>query len=389
MGSRFAVVAASICCLAVSALTAASCAVVKDDVNGEDDHFSFVAPTGSVLGEPLDLYAAHSEAAVLACAVSREGGCGTVAGGDHTPIAAILSAGCDGDACRVDAQSVDAFGTVHLTVIGLAATHTNLNLQTRLSDGREMTDRWPLDFAVPDHLAAYCDAGVADPPGVEACAGRFAIFPGATVAWRLRAEHAAGGPLIPLHTQLFSATVEGDAVTVVDAPAEPGQRTDDDAFPYWTLALAAAHPGSAVVHLAAGGITRDLAITVADGAQVVGVELRSARRWDQHYFVDAADDPTLGVARDLSYQDDYGYMTVLRLADGTRALGGAGFTAGTGVIYESAPLAFTSTAHDPTAQLAASRFLLHAEHVGGGLVSFDGGGVQTSWTFTVSRSLTN
>ncbi len=268
-------------CLLAALLASGCLPIYADSVNGLDDNFSFVGPSASVPGEPLDLYVAHAEAALAVCLIARDSPCGTVAGGDQTPIAEVLSLGCDDGACTVAGSDLDPNGVLRVTVTGAAGARGELRVRARLGDGREMADRWPVAFLAPTRLAAYCAAGAGAGDATAACAGRYAVFPGATVDWRLRAEAGGGDALAPLHTQAFTATVSGDAIAVDDAPSEPWQRTDDAAFPYWTMRLHAVKPGVAVVHLAAGGATRDLPIRVAAADEVVDAALAGARRSDE------------------------------------------------------------------------------------------------------------
>jgi hypothetical protein len=341
----------------------AGCAF-SDPTNGSSDNLTFTGPAASVVGEPVSFDVQHEEAALQLCGKSD---CGNLIGGKASPIASVSAVGCDGDACTID-QSLDG-SVVRLTVVGKRETSTSLNITVVLADGSHMSDSFPLRFLAATRIGTYCNG---------TCGGARAVFPGAILAWRLRAENVSDGNMTPLHTSLVDATVSGGAVKILNSPVDYGPGSDNEpASPYWALGLQAVAPGTSVVHLTAGGVTRDVTVRVASRDQIADAELHRDSTGDDPNYVDV-DAPAPLLPFDSQIQNDEGHFSfvLIHLTDGSEAIGGAGY------LSVTKPLDIWSDstgANDDTTKLATGTFTLDAEGYGPGMVLFDLGTIHHAW----------
>jgi hypothetical protein len=238
-------------------------------------------------------------------------------------------AACDDDACTVTSTPTDD-GTVSLTVTGQVASSTHLRVRVQSAhDSASWSDSVALRFVNPTRIAVRREGG-------HLSGSAFASLPGAETLVCPDLEAIVDGKRTSLVSSpgVFSVGLQGESVARVDDPQPTGGQLVYDQC----LTLRAAKPGATTITVTSGPLSRSVTMNVADAADAVGIELRTpdcppAATPDPPYAnqddaaPDLADSPCVSAvvpsAVLMQNVDSLSMATVLRLRDGSLALGGA------------------------------------------------------------------
>lgn len=304
----------------------------------------------------------------------------------HEPIG-LVDASCDDGACNVTSRA-DGSGTVHLLVTGTRDGSATLHVNVKsTNDGATWSDAYPLRFSTATRIAVMNGSG---PVGDTS----YAVMPGASFSWCPELRDASETKLVT-NIDAVGMTHSGDAqaITIVDG-------TSTYVTPGCT-AFVGSKAGTATLTFTAGSLTATGSIRVADPSDIVAASLYAYA--DATANADAGSSTTnadagpsgdgeigrppglaaspvtsIDVTVGSSFVD---YASVLKLKDGTLALGGAGNF----VSSSDEALSVTSMGTDPAiAQTDLSIFPMGGV-IGDGTVDATFGSVKVSIPFHITR----
>lgn len=269
------------------------------------------------------------------CSIDDQG-CGSL-----TPALAkleLVSCECPDQVCSCALAEPGRAGVtqrLQLSVTGLREARSLLRVKVK-ADGDDVEDTFPVEFRTAARIGVY---GRLE----QGASTRYASMPGASFDL-LPVLEAADGTQLVTDGAAWKATAAGSAIRLASTPDVFTPR-EYEGYPIGA-AVEALAPGRGTVRFQAAGLARDVELRVGDYQAVVGFELHasppeygagsgSSRILDASLDTDRAldADPLGDPLAEIDLVGPWAseqVTTVLRLADGTKALGGAASLRATG-----------------------------------------------------------
>ncbi|MEO6419379.1 MAG: hypothetical protein ABIP39_08245, partial [Polyangiaceae bacterium] len=295
----------------------AACIPVHDKViaDGTDGNLEFGGDLDSkmpfAVDVPFEATISRYDAQWNTCVIMKSEGTNVRPQGcssDPEPIDWVSGACEDPSLCSVELASGQGGGklTVHVTGLAEGTTRVRVNVKSA-HDSASWSDAFPVTFRKATALKL-------DGPSTK-----YAFFPGKSLRWCPSLQNVTGDVSTSLFTPSSAVTTALDGTSVTTAMRD----YDTSCNPVDAVSV-----GTTSITVHAGPIVRTFSVRVADPNAVTAMELRTVTKRDPAADVD--EDPLLDSATPKSFQLDVAsneqleLTSVVTLADGTLALGGAG-----------------------------------------------------------------
>ncbi|MGH7280148.1 MAG: hypothetical protein ACRELY_01370, partial [Polyangiaceae bacterium] len=240
-------------------------------------------------------------------------------GADPEPVA-LIDATCD-EGCSVVPKNDDGSGTVKLVVTGLKDGGATLHVDVKsTTSSATWGDSFALQFSTATRMAVITQS--ADTGNTS-----FASMPGASFVWCPELRDANETKLLAPSDAITTSVTGDSGVIVFDSGS-------NSYVPPGCSSFAAGQPGTSSVVFTAQSVSASGSVRVANPNDIVGADLYALTATSSGDASGGADDeignpPRLDASPvtsiDLTLDDtQVDFASVLRLSDGSLALGGAG-----------------------------------------------------------------